>query len=67
MTKRIVDINGNVVNVPKHYYEVIELASKMIDSMESENVDRSDMEVIVRSMSSEINFYLCFLPDRTNK
>ena len=67
MTKRIVDINGNVVNVPKHYYEVIELASKMIDSMESENIDRSDMEVIVRSMSCEINFYLGFLPNRTTK
>lgn len=67
MTKRIVDINGKMVTYPKHYHDVLNLAYKMIGEMESDNVDRSDMRVVLKYLMSEIEFEVTFLPDRTNK
>ena len=61
---RIIDNNGDVITEPKYYHETLNKARKMIDWMESENVDRSDMNVIVDRLCSEIKFLLSFLEEK---
>lgn len=67
MSKRIVDVNGHITHQPKGYGEVLKVAYKMIDDMESEGVDRSDMSVVLSDMMFEIYFHLKFLPNRSKK
>ena len=63
-TKRIVDINGDVIREPEGYHEALELGRKMIDKMEEDNVDRSDMLVIIERLAVEVRFTLVMLKDR---
>ena len=63
-TKRIVDINGDVIREPEGYHEALELVRKMIDKMEEDNVDRSDMLVIIERLAVEVRFTLVMLKDR---
>lgn len=66
MTKRIVDINGEIVYLPKGYGEALNAALNMIDGMESDKVDRSDMAVVLTTLMTELNFHLnIYLPKRS--
>lgn len=63
-TKRIVDINGDIICEPEHYHECIKCGRDMIDKMEADNVDRSDMLVIIERLAFEIRFSLAMLKNR---
>ena len=63
-TKRLVDINGDIVITPEHYYSVLQEAENMIEKMESENVDRADMMVVLETLASEMKFRLRMLKNR---
>jgi hypothetical protein len=66
MTKRIVDINGEIMYLPKGYGEALNAARNMIDGMESDKVDRSDMAVVLATLMTELNFHLnIYLPKRS--
>jgi hypothetical protein len=62
--KRIVDINGDIIVDPQHYQESLHWARKMIDSMEAENVDRSDMLVLCNRLAEEVRFTFMMLRGR---
>lgn len=62
--KRLVDINGDVIDEPHHYHETLRWGRKMVDKMEADNVDRSDMLVIVERLAFEIRFSLSMLRGR---
>ena len=63
-TKRIVDINGDIIVEPEHYHESLKWGREMIDKMEKDCVDRSDMLVIIKRLEEEMRFTLCMLKDR---
>ena len=63
-TKRIVDINGDIICEPEHYHESLKWGREMVDKMESDSIDRSDMLVIVNRLAEEIRFSLVMLRDR---
>ena len=63
-TKRIVDINGDIICEPEHYHECLKWGREMIDKMEEDNVDRSDMLVILNRLSEQIRFSMLMLKDR---
>ncbi len=63
-SKRLVDIDGYIINEPEHYHESLRWGREMIDSMEHANVDRSDMSVIVQRLFEEMRFHLALLKDR---
>jgi len=65
MTKRIVDINGVLFSHPEGYYEALNALAELVDNMESEGVDRSDMSVALKSVMDEAVFHLTFLKART--
>ena len=67
MAKRIVDIHGALVCPPQFYYQALNNARKMIDKMDKEGVDRSDMIVAINNLVGEINFHIAFLPKREGK
>lgn len=62
--RRLIDINGDVINEPQHYHESLKWARHMIDAMEEDNIDRSDMLVIVNRLYEETRFALAMLRDR---
>jgi hypothetical protein len=62
--KRLVDINGKIIVEPCGYYETLELSRSMIDSMEEENIDRSDMCLVIDSLHREMQFCLSMLKNR---
>ena len=62
--KRIVDINGDIIIEPRHYHESLRWGREMIDQMEKDGVDRSDMLVIIKRLEEEMRFTLCLLKDR---
>jgi predicted alpha/beta hydrolase family esterase len=62
--KRIVDINGTIINEPQHYHESLKWAREMVQEMENDNVDRSDMQVVIERLSEEVRFTLLMLRDR---
>ena len=62
--KRIVDINGDIICEPEHYHECLKWGREMINKMEADNVDRSDMLVIIERLAFEIRFTLAMLKDR---
>lgn len=61
MRKRILDVNGQIITVPKEYHLALEYACEMIDKLESENVDRSDMYAVLHHLMSDISYHLTFL------
>ena len=67
MRKRIVDKNGGLVNYPRHYHEALHAACCMINELESDNIDRSDMHVAINSLMTDIKFHLTFLKDKGSK
>ena len=67
MAKRIVDIHGFLVNPPQFYYQALNNAREMIDKMDKEGVDRSDMVVAANSLIQDINCYIAFLPKREGR
>ena len=62
--KRLVDVNGKIIVEPRGYYETLELFRSMIESMEEESIDRSDMCVIVDNLYREMQFCLSMLKNR---
>jgi hypothetical protein len=62
--KRLVDIDGYIINEPEHYHESLRWGREMVDSMEHDNVDRSDMLVIINRLSEEMRFCMAILKDR---
>lgn len=64
MSKRIVDVHGDLVYFPNGYDEALQAVVKMIDNMESEGVDRSDMSVALSTLMAQMKFHLNFLPKR---
>jgi len=63
--KRIVDINGIIINEPQHYHESLKWAREMVQEMENDNVDRSDMQVVIERLSEEVRFTLLMLRERS--
>ncbi len=61
---RLIDKDGRVINYPAGYYEVDKEIKKLIDTMDADGVDRSDMIVILGSLVMEANFRMTFLPKR---
>lgn len=64
MTKRIIDINGDVIVEPEHYHSSLDYVQQMVDKMEEDGVDRSDMYVIICRLYQEMLFTLTMLKDR---
>lgn len=62
--KRLVDIDGYIINEPEHYHESLKWGREMVQSMEHAGVDRSDMLVIVNRLSEEVRFCIATLRDR---
>ena len=65
--KRIVDINGQMINAPEHYHETLKWGNHMIDKMDEDNVDRSDMPVVINDLYRELTFNLTFLKRRDKR
>ena len=61
---RIVDKDGQVINYPAEYYAADKEIKKLIETMEADGVDRSDMVVILSSLFRDANFRMTFLPRR---
>lgn len=64
LTNRIVDINGEVIVLPEHYHECLQWGQNMIDKMEEDGVDRSDMYVVLEYLHNELAFHTRFLKKR---
>lgn len=64
MTKRIIDINGHVIVEPEYYHSSLDHVQQMVDKMEEDGVDRSDMYVIICRLYQEMLFTLTMLKDR---
>lgn len=62
--KRLIDINGYVIVEPEHYHESLRWSKEMIVQMELDNVDRSDMLVILNRLNEEMRFQLVMMEDR---
>lgn len=56
--KRTVDIDGLTINAPQHYHSALQFGHHMIDQMEAENVDRSDMQVAVIDLYRDLLFHI---------
>lgn len=63
-TERMVDINGIIINEPEHYHESLKWARSMVDAMEDDNIDRSDMALICDALAADVRFSLLMLRDR---
>jgi hemerythrin len=61
---RITDINGQTIVSPEHYHESLKEIGNMIDKMESNDVDRADMHLILNDLFCEAHFHLTFLKKR---
>jgi hypothetical protein len=62
--KRLIDINGDIVVEPPYYDEARTVIEKMIDGMSQEDIDKSDMVVILQGLFTDSNFYMRFLAGR---
>lgn len=65
--KRLVDINGDIIQTPPYYHEALRWGREMVDQMEAAQVDRSDMLVICNRLAEEIRFQLVMLRDRDSE
>ena len=63
-TKRICDINGDLCEEPEGYQAAVTAIREMIESMEENNIDRSDMTVVLEWLFSEARFHKTFLDRR---
>ncbi len=66
MSKRLVDVNGALINTPEGWSEAIKAIEDMLDKMEADNIDRSDMSVILTSLFDCASFHLRFLGKRND-
>lgn len=64
---RLVDLNGEVINSPQGYHEVLNTLRGFVDSMEESQADRSDMQVVIADLFSEVRFYMKMLRRRQTK
>lgn len=64
MTKRIIDINGDSISLPEEYSTALNAINALIDKLEEQQVDRSDMAVVLLDLVGEAQFHLRFLEDR---
>lgn len=62
--QRLVDINGDIICEPEHYRESLKWARFMVDKMEEDKIDRSDMLVICNRLAEQVRFQLAMLRDR---
>ncbi len=60
MRKRIIDLQGCTIVEPKHFHKTKTAAYEMLDEMEKENIDISDMFVVLNNLMSDLQFYLMF-------
>jgi hypothetical protein len=61
---RLIDKDGYVIKCPAEYYEADEQIKKLIEAMDADGVDRSDMIVILSNLFRDANFRITFLPRR---
>jgi len=66
MSKRLVDVNGDIINNPEGWLEAITAIENMIDKMDADNIDRSDMNVVLFSLFNSASFHLNFLGKRND-
>lgn len=59
--QRIIDINGDTICSPAHYYEALDAIIKMNKEMWENNIDVSDMYVTLMRLFEEANFHLRFI------
>ena len=62
---RVIDIQGDIINEPAHYHECLDAAKKMLDEMDKDYVDKSDMIAVVDKLMQDIRFHFLFLKRRT--
>ena len=61
---RITDINGDIISMPEGYEKALKACFGLVDGMEDEGVDRSDILCVMRFLISEVDFHINFLPRR---
>lgn len=66
MSKRLVDVNGDIINTPEGWFEASTAIESMLDKMDADNIDRSDMSVILTSLFNSASFHLNFLGKRND-
>jgi len=64
IVKRAIDINGDIICEPAHYWDCVRSGVQMIEKMEDEGVDRSDMHVIINKVQFELQFHVTMLKKR---
>ncbi len=64
MTKRVVDIDGHLIKTPQGYTECVEALRSLVDDLEADGVDRSDIHVVLSKIMFEAEYHLVFLPSR---
>lgn len=62
---RLVDIDGYTINNPEYYHESLKWGNLMIEKMEADKIDRSDMMVIVMRLYQEMLFSIVMCRDRS--
>jgi len=67
MTQRIIDVDGSPIVMPSAYFPALTAIQNLIDGMESEKTDRSDMWVILAYLQSEAQFHMTFLGKRAKQ
>lgn len=66
MGKRLVDVNGDIINTPEGWLEASTAIESMLDKMDADNIDRSDMSVILTFLFNSASFHLRFLGKRND-
>ena len=64
MIKRAVDIDGQIINEPQGYAECVETLRSLVDELDGDGVDRSDIQVVLSRIMFEANYHLALLPSR---
>ncbi len=64
MIKRAVDIDGQIINEPQGYADCVETLRSLVDELDGDGVDRSDIQVVLSSIMFEANYHLALLPSR---
>ncbi len=60
MKKRVIDYRGDAISYPSGYEKSLNSITEMIDSMHQDNVDISDMYVILAKLNAEVQFHMIF-------
>lgn len=61
---RLFDVNGGVIIHPKGFDDAVKAIIGMIDGMEQDGIDRSDMRAMLNVLLGEAVFHLLFLKNR---